>query len=460
MTSAATSPARIAGNSLIDLIRADSRIRFFPLIIRRVKRDDYNVIRVGCSTITVIATRQAGVEAIKLLKKGLSPEETRDQIGARHGCLSDHINLTPLVYSLLNARMIRKIDDKTIISERPKWLRVLYHHWKRCLVAIRLATTAATFKYLPVGLAFRIQFYLHWWRGRQKLEQLRSDVRENLRRALGHVFSESRIDDLAADYVREHVRRAVDARSLGEMSPAKVVRWLKTSAEFAGLENIESARLLGKGAILCGFHFSSQFLLSLILWQRGYCITVIGLMGRLSDEEQFRAYYKAFKEENPGSSSLKWFTALDLRSVSHIRKALSRGEIVMIFADAYSPAVRHENKILANYFGNTIAGYHPARSAVKFLGQTIAGNKGVAWLHLQTGAPILPVRLLRRHKISEYDVIIEPPLDLGGTGDVDEATAAIYQTLEQYIHKNPAQWCYWKTLQSLAIPAEAPSGVV
>jgi len=441
-----------------DLIREQGRIKLLPLVIWRIKKDDYNVIRIGCRAITVIGTHRIGVEAIRLWQKGRSLGQTKSILGSRHGYPPEQIDLTPLIKTLLKAKMVQSIDEEIIEPEEPNTLRLLYHYLRCCLNAVGLAATIATIKYLPVGVAHWLLFFFQAARRRRKSQQLRARARDNLRRVFGAALEEERIETLASHYEQEMIRCEIDARCLREMSAPKIARWLKNSVELSGQEYFNRARTEGRGVILCGFHFSSQFLLPLILWLRGYSFTVIGLIGRISEEEKFRSGYELINRQIPGCGEVKWFATLDLKSVLEIRKVLSQGGVVLLFADAYVKALNRPGNDAARYFGHTIAEYLPARTRVKLLGQPIAANKGVAWLRVQTGTPVVPIKLLRQTS-TKYRLIIEPQLNLDGEASIEAVVAAIYQALERDIYLHPGQWLYWSELHKMSVSTEGSAGI-
>jgi lauroyl/myristoyl acyltransferase len=437
--------------SITDSIHEGSRLQFFPFLIRRIKKDDYNVIRIGGRKITFIATHEIGREALCLLRKGLSLGQTKRILGARRRRPPEQIDLKPLIDALAGARMIRCIDEKSIESEQPSKLRIVYHYLQCGVLAAREATITAVIRYLPVALAHRILFYFQLSQQRRKSQSLQAKVRENLRLAFGPAAPRVWIDAVATEFEHEVIRRMIDSRCLHEMSIEKSVRWFKNSVEISGREYLDAARAKGRGVILCGFHFSSPGSLSFLLWLHNYSLTGVGLMGRIADEERLHSYYDRVKRQTPQCADLKWFNTLDLKSFSELRKSLANGETVLLFADAFVPALQSRNKGEARYFGNTIAEYLPARTHVKLLGQTIAANKGAAWLHLQTGAPVIPIKMLRKG-CRHYKVILEPQLNFEGAASIDAVTAVIYRALEQDIHVCPGQWAYWGAFHKMMVP--------
>lgn len=86
------------------------------------------------------------------------------------------------------------------------------------------------------------------------------------------------------------------------------------------------------------------------------------------------------------------------------------------------------------------------------LGRSVRGNKGVAWLHEQTGAPIVPAAVLRRRGGSEQ-LLLRPALatrpEPSARARITASVQAIYDELEAFVHAHPEQWCYWKFLHRM-----------
>ena len=82
---------------------------------------------------------------------------------------------------------------------------------------------------------------------------------------------------------------------------------------------------------------------------------------------------------------------------------------------------------------------------VDFFGQMVPTFKGPVVLAMRTGAPVLPVFIVREG-VSRHRLIIEPPVDLDLTGDKDRDIFTYLSRLsaisESYIRRYPDQW-WW-----------------
>ena len=88
---------------------------------------------------------------------------------------------------------------------------------------------------------------------------------------------------------------------------------------------------------------------------------------------------------------------------------------------------------------------------VDYFGRPAATNKGLATIAFRTGAPVVPVFIVRigeRHK-----VVFEKPLSLPRTGnlanDIVSATGLFTKKIEAYVRRYPDQWLWvhrrWRT---------------
>jgi KDO2-lipid IV(A) lauroyltransferase len=97
---------------------------------------------------------------------------------------------------------------------------------------------------------------------------------------------------------------------------------------------------------------------------------------------------------------------------------------------------------------------------VPFFGRAACTSRSLALLALRTGTPIVPI-FIRREGAGRHRVVIEPPLPLPGSNDVDRAivelTARCTETIEAAVRRSPEQWLWshdrWRTRPPAAEPA-------
>jgi KDO2-lipid IV(A) lauroyltransferase len=90
---------------------------------------------------------------------------------------------------------------------------------------------------------------------------------------------------------------------------------------------------------------------------------------------------------------------------------------------------------------------------VDFFGKETATASGPAVFSLRTGAPIIPVFMVRQQD-NNHKIIIDPPLEFTLTGnhnkDVHHITSRCTEYIESYVKAYPTQWFWlnrrWKGL--------------
>jgi lauroyl/myristoyl acyltransferase len=401
----------------------------------------------------MVATSRLGVQAIQILKKSRTISETKKILCKRLGVVEGQLDLLPVLEALFKARMVRKVDGQVLEVERPALRRSLFHRLQFSYQLSREwgwnALTKYLPKYLPAKTAHQLLCLLKSAGRCHKAHRSSGPVRRNLHSAFGTVLPDQVIGSIATQHEREQIRRVVDNLLLRNLPPPKMVRWLRDSVRFTGLERLQAAQAAGRGAILCGFHFGAPQLLVPLLWRAGVSFTGAAAMPpsrgeALAPKIVLDESYS--KKGAPGCGTVTLYTKFSFRGFLEMVKAVQRGETVLVFPDGYSD---RPNRDIARYFGHLAAEFGPSRSLVPFLGQAVAANLMVPWLCQQTRAPLFPVKLLRSDSLT-YDVVIEPPLDLVSEGSLQASAERLYGLLERDIYLHPVSWNYWDRLHRLA----------
>lgn len=234
--------------------------------------------------------------------------------------------------------------------------------------------------------------------------------------ALGHTYARATKKGMARGVQHQYTASVVDCL-LHMQEPQRLVRRVRVQ----GVEHLEAARAKGKGVIALGSHMGNFLLVGGFLKLKGYSIH--SLFRFFPDD---RIMDLVHRDSQCFFSSL--IPSLPRRdAVKRILTTLKRNEIVLILADNYK---RGEVQ-------------------TKLFGQPIRSARGPVSLALRSGAPVLPVYLIRDHDGSLL-LVIEPELDLIRSGrlnsDVTENTHLIAQHLEGLIRRYPDQW-HWLTVR-------------
>ena len=248
-------------------------------------------------------------------------------------------------------------------------------------------------------------FHLDWERRRVALE--------NLRIAFGEEKSERELLAIARRTFQNLGMTAVEFFRIPEMD----VETFKKKVKIEGLE--ESLKLLekGKGVLLLLSHFGN--------WE------MMGIMSKLIGDSIMVLAKPMKKNERIDQFITKIRNAAGLEVVSSIKasriviKALSQNRIVGILID--QRAKRSEG-VWADFFG-----------------KKAPTTPGLAVLAMKTGAPVVPVFMVR-DGFGKHRLIAQNPLELVRTGDIKkdvEANTQLFNhTLESMIRQYPDQW-FW-----------------
>src|SRR5512139_3626410 len=194
-----------------------------------------------------------------------------------------------------------------------------------------------------------------------------------------------------------------------------------------GRENLDAALTKGKGVIALGAHLGSFTILATRLAQEGYAINIImnqSKFPRLTERLgvlQRKAGMNPFPPK-PATTSVK-------KSLNSLR----RNEILYLVAD--------EQQILGGV-------------PVPFFGQMAYTPPGPAIFSLKTGAPILPMFVLREKGIPQT-LLIGSPIEIERTFDEEKdiklLVSKFTRVIENLVRQYPSQWAWlnrrWKTYQ-------------
>lgn len=188
--------------------------------------------------------------------------------------------------------------------------------------------------------------------------------------------------------------------------------------ELEGRKNLEQALAPGRGAIGVTAHFSTFTLIGAKLNANGFHNTWI--MGGQNHPRIAQAW--RWMTEKAGSGAIIIDSPISFHRA--ILRVLRKGEIVIFICD--------ENQKRGGVL-------------VDFLGRVMALPVGPAVYHLKTGAPILPIFIIRQ-KAGGHKVVVEPPLEVKLSGveerDVFSIVKEISRVIESYIRTYPGQWSW------------------
>lgn len=403
------------------MITDASRVQLFPLTIGGTK-GHYTVSRLA--TGTAITTSEQGVEAIRLLTRGLTLEATKRALGEKYDCDPSTVDISQLLESLAYADFVRSIDGHRIATTtRTPIVRAL-----RIWVATRIEAKLLVWlvRCCPLRLALPLLYTKHHRRDVRLLARIATNLQAAP--ALGLAPNEAHTT-AAQNY--DNLRRAqVDHLLLYVLKPSKLQTWLKTYVRVSGLEHLERARTSGAGTILCGIHAGSYNLLPFILSSRGYQLTVLAKLLEHAEEVVARRIEEICQAGYQHDVTV-------VRGPMAIRtlvRSLRRQGMALVLCDTHGEAADQT-------------------MAVNFLGRSLQATQGVGWLQQRTGAAVLPV-VLEWEGRTTHHLTIMPPIvvDADSAPDRIKAVAtAVLGTAERRVQADPAQWLKWKDFHEMVV---------
>ncbi len=191
-----------------------------------------------------------------------------------------------------------------------------------------------------------------------------------------------------------------------------------------GKEYLEKALEKKRGVIALGAHLGGFTLLGTRLAAEGYRVNVMINQG---------SFPKLWKRLNAYQETVgqKVFPPKPMpTSIKKSLNALHRNEVLYLVADEQQ---------------------RRGGIAVPFFGQKAFTPSGPALFSLKTGAPILPMFVLRKNRI-QWTLVIGPPIEIERTTDerkdIEALTARFTKAIEDFIRQHPSQWAWlnrrWK----------------
>lgn len=252
--------------------------------------------------------------------------------------------------------------------------------------------------------------------GQPLIKRKKSIVLENLHTAFGGEKTEQEINSILGRYF--------DTIGFGMIEliyfldrPEKIIE--KVTIE--GKENLDEALNKGQGVILLSAHFGDFILMYLRMALAGYKTNCI--MRRMKDK-QFEEYISDYLNKN---GVQKIYSLPHRQCVVHSLKSLHDNQILFILLDQN---YGEDGGVFVDFFGR------PAATAT-----------GPVVFSYRSGAPILPIFIVRDGAAGRHKIIIDLPVTLEVAQDEQSRlvrnTAQLTKIIEGYIRRYPYEWGGW-----------------
>jgi Kdo2-lipid IVA lauroyltransferase/acyltransferase len=244
----------------------------------------------------------------------------------------------------------------------------------------------------------------------------RKRIIRNLTAAFGKSYSDSTKKGVARGIQEHFIRNLVDC--FLQFSRSTHAREI---IDVLGMEHLDSALRKGKGVIALGAHIGNFVLLGTRIGSEGYKFhTLFRIPPDPRIHTLISRFLPAYRYSVIPSSPRR-------TAVRKILEALKKNEIVYILGDNLRK-------------GNVDA---------LLFGQRVPSPRGPVSLALRSGAPLVPMYLVRNYQGS-MQLVIEPELEMARNGSLAESitdnTRRVVGYLESLIRRYPDQW-NWLTIR-------------
>ncbi|MGE5576785.1 MAG: lysophospholipid acyltransferase family protein [Syntrophothermus sp.] len=225
-------------------------------------------------------------------------------------------------------------------------------------------------------------------------------------------YDDAAIEEIALGHLRLLVKSIVEIIRLPRLNRHNLGRKVTVT----GLEHLEKAKELGKGAIILTAHFGNWELLMAAMAIKGH-------PGVALAQQQSKAAFDRFllsRRSLFGNGVLY----NDSGGTQKIFKLLRQNGMLYLVADQHGESLK---------------------AIVPFFGQMVSAQAGPVAFGMKTGAPVIPAFIVRE-KGDRHRIIIEKPLELSNTGrkeaDLTENCARMMAVFERYIRAYPDHWLW------------------
>jgi KDO2-lipid IV(A) lauroyltransferase len=237
----------------------------------------------------------------------------------------------------------------------------------------------------------------------------------NLQLAFGHNKSRKEQKKICKSIARNAFKDIVEVFYSTGPDQSRIANRISISGE----ENLKEALTRGRGVIAVSAHLGNFSLLGFGLVCRGYPVHVVIRPVREQEIEKILHEYR----KKQGTNFI--FTKPPQECVKKMLRALRNNEIICLLVDLG----KKHGSIFVDFFGR------PAATTIT-----------PALLSLRTGAPVVPIFIVRNDNDTHH-ITIEPAISVTIADDHDEnifrITSEINRIIQSYVEKYPAQWSYW-----------------
>jgi KDO2-lipid IV(A) lauroyltransferase len=246
------------------------------------------------------------------------------------------------------------------------------------------------------------------------LRKRKKSALNNLHLALGKEKSKEEIERICRDNFKNIGKDMVETSRFLNFEDT----YLKMLVKLEGKEYLDQALREGNGLIALTAHFGNFPLMAIRLVNEGYPLS---LVARDPENPRIATMITSYRDK-AGMESIP--DKPRMTCVSRCLRALKENRILLMQIDQNAPSTE---------------------SWVDFFGYLVPTFKGPVVLSLRTGAPIIPIFIIRNPD-AFHQIMVHPPFKLNTTGDTQQDIttniARLSKIVEAMIRKYPEQW-WW-----------------
>ncbi len=274
----------------------------------------------------------------------------------------------------------------------------LWTSWAKRLPITSLSSYGGKFGYLL--------FYL--------LRRWRRVALSNLKLAFGEEKNGDEIHSICRELFKNIIRDMMEASRLDDLEDS----YLKDLVRFEGKHYLDNALKEGRGVIALSAHLGNFPLMGARLVNEGYALSAV-----VRDPDNPKIAKDAVSlRDRVGIETIP--VEPRLTCVSRCFKALKENRILLLQNDQNAPITE---------------------AWVNFFGYLVPTFKGPVIFSLRTGAPILPMFIVRNAD-QHHKITIHPPFEMELTGnverDITSNVAKLLKITEAVIRQYPEQWMW------------------
>jgi KDO2-lipid IV(A) lauroyltransferase len=244
---------------------------------------------------------------------------------------------------------------------------------------------------------------------------------ENLSRIFGDEKTPLQREEIVKGCIENYVQSGLELVSYGNLSPKGKRKYV----QIVGKERLDEALALGRGVISLSAHLGNFLIMIGRLAVEGYHVDLVVK----------RAKNGAFEDR-----------------LESLRKELGYNSIYV------TPRIQSAKASLTSLKNNHVLVLHGDQRQrkggidVTFFGMPVKAAAGPISLALSTGAPVIPMFMVRNEDRMSHTLFIEPPLEMSTTDSKEDDIRTHVQkytdVIQSYVEKYPDQWVWehkrWK----------------